>query len=366
MTVETEGNDEGLALDTTENQQGNQETATTDQDIDNDPMLAGLKEAEVDEAANGGAEGAENQETAAATSAQTKDEGDKATIMVPKARLDEVISQRKLLEDQVNFLKGVSTTQQEMLKSQPGTTGNGEESGKQTSEQNPDHNSLIEKAENEKLELARKYEDGEISLVEFKKGEIDLDRSIRGFNEQRTIELVKASENKATEIVNANNRQMSIEDAALDIQAKHPYVAEMENLPKPIYDGVWEQITTEAKTNLAAKGINADDGTIGSHVALMQEKARLTDTYGPRYTGKTLEVQNNGQGKEISETARNRARKIDISNQQPPETSSAAVGSNARTELTEKDIENMSQDQLADHIAQNPREVQKAAGFRNL
>lgn len=365
MTDDVEGKTD--QVDTTI--EGQVDTTAAAEIIDDDPMIASMKEAQAELAKGEGkteGESAEGTTQPPGADQTVKPEGDKTVpIMVPKGRLDKVLSERDQLRDKVNFLEGVASVRKEMLKGGGASAATGGQAG--TTSETPDHNALILKAEDDKLALATKYENGEISLVDFKKGEIEADRQIRKIEDERTKALVDGAERKASETIAANNKQMSVEDAALNIQEQHPFVAEIDSLPAAIRDGIWAEITKEASSALASKGINVADGSVASHVALMQEKAKLTDVYGPRYTGKTLDKPNaDGKTKtQPSETARNRAAKLALAETQPPDTSGVGVGGNTSTELTEKDIENMSQDQIADALARNPNVIQKAAGFKN-
>lgn len=92
--------------------------------------------------------------------------------------------------------------------------------------------------------------------------------------------------------VSANDTQIRLEMEALKIQAQHPYVAEIDNLPPKIRDEIWALITDEAVAALTQRGVNPADGTFNSRLALIQEKAALTNKYGPQYTGKKVGVFN--------------------------------------------------------------------------
>lgn len=327
-----------------------------DESQEADPIIRDMREAEAEIAGKG--KDATTATTAAAAEPEPKPEdGSKQSPMIPKARFDEVLSDRELLKGQVGYWQGVAATQKEMLSTQP-KAAEGATEGKPAAEPT-DYAGLIAKAENDKLSAAKRYEDGEISLVDFKSLEIAQDRIIREQAEKRTEAIKDEAKRTATEAISANNTQRTIETEAITIQDQHPYVHEIDKLPPAIRDGVWAEITKEAMTLLAAKGINAADGTTASRIALIKEKATLTDKYGPQYTGKNIGRPKAGP----SETAIERAAKLDLSTQQPP-----AIAGNVQAhtgELTDKDIENMSQDQIADMQLKAPERLAKAVGFSN-
>ncbi len=327
-------------------------TEGTTPEAEIDPMLEGVKEAEEEIAAKG--KDAEAPVVEAEPEAKPE-EGHKPSPMIPKARLDEVLSERELLKGQVGYLQGVVDTQKAMIAA-PKAEALPEV---KTATAPTDYAGIIAKAENDKLAAAKRYEDGEISLVDFKTLEIQQDRLIREQADKRTEDVRNEAKRTTTETVNANNAQRTIESEAVQIQGQHPYVLEIDKLPPSIRDGIWQEITKEAVQSLAAKGINANDGTTASRLELIKVKAALTDKYGPQYTGKTIAGHKAGQ----SDTATERAAKLDLSQTQPP-----AIQGNVqatRTDLNEKDIENMDQDQLADLYQRNPQLAERAAGFKN-
>jgi hypothetical protein len=62
-----------------------------------------------------------------------------------------------------------------------------------------------------------------------------------------------------------------------------------------------------------------------------------------------------------SETAMNRKAKIDLANSQPPSMADMGAGAN-NAELTEADIENMTEDQMADLLQKAPNLVNRIMG----
>lgn len=355
---------------------GDQKQAETEYTPDDDPMLAGLKEAEAEIAAEEAAQKKtetaqdtdQDQKEAPAAAVEEKPTGaEKETPMIPKPRFDEVRSERDKARDQVAYLQGIVHTQKEMLSGAAAKAGAtaGQDEGKKAEDAAPEPKVLIEQAENKKIELAEKYENGEISLVELEKERVALDRQIRELDEKRTQTIVEEAKRTATQTVAAAQTMNMLEQQAVQTQQNHPYIAEIDKLPPAESELRWNQITSEAVLNLAKKGIDAADGSIQSRIALINEKAALTDVYGPIWTGKQIAKSNDGQkssGK-AQEIAQQRAAKLDLSQQIPPDVTGMRVGPAFKDDLTEHDLETMSDDQLADALSRNPSAVHKAAGF---
>lgn len=337
-------------------------------EIDNDPMIVAMKEAEEELKANPPAQPKEDETTEVVVEAEAgkkepegkaADPADKG-VMIPKARLDDVLGKLERERERATYLQGIVDTQRQMVAA-PGKT-DAEAKGQEAAPAD-DVAAKIEKAENDRLVLAQKYEDGEITIVEFEKGRLELDREIRKLDDLRFDAKVEGAKKASVEVVNANNKQLTIESEAIKIQQEHPYVAAIDSLPKAQAELRWKQIADEAVVNLTEKGINPYDGTVQSRIAFIKEKAALTDKYGELFTGQKLSKQTTtADPKQPSETAIQRAAKLDLANQQPPNTSAASHGVDTPS-LTAKDIENMSQDQVADLMTSNPGLVERIVGL---
>jgi len=331
---------------------------------DNDPMIIAMREAEaqIKEAEQQNSEEGEAQadpateKTAPVTTEQKTD-----VLMIPKPRLDEVILERDKAKDQVAYLQGIVDTQRSMIKD--GVIQKTDAPAGKTEEkpQEPTIKTQIADAEAKKLELAQQYEDGEISLTDMKKAEIDIDRQIRELTET----LYKAVSEETRQAANADfQTQLAIQAAnteALKIEQEHPYVKEIDNLPKEVAQRRWEFIREEAQSILQAKGVQPFVNGVET-VAYMKEIAKLTDVYGPAFTGKDIKASDT-KPKQPNVSAEERAGKIALSNRQPP--SLATAGAEVvQNELSEQDILNMTLDQIADMNKLAPNKLNKAVGFK--
>lgn len=353
----------------------------TPEDLYSDPMLAGLKEAEaeIEELESQKAE-LEAQNGAKAPEGDLKAKAEKVdNHMVPKARLDEVLSERDLLRSQIAYMQGLEDAR---AKQAPGGNqekaedGNGDKDGF-----NVDAiDAAIDAAEQKKLELAEKYDEGEISTRDWKAAELAIDKEIRGLTDKREVERLNAikesSRSETDAALNAQRAAAWLNEQTLAIQEKHPNVAVIDATPKHIRDGIWQQINDQALQNLSNQGINVKDTSPNTRIAIIQEKARLTDSYTAEnlkaflpqgFRAPTLNQANSQTPaqRQLSETARNRAQKLELADSQPPSISDLGAGA-GDGELTEADIESMSEDQLADIIQRAPARVQRALGLTQL
>lgn len=367
--------------------------------LDDDDMLAGLAEAEAEiAAAQAGktddvypAKDAEKQpqagtesQKAGATDAKGQNgasqDDDQNNQMIPKARLDQVLQERDQFRTQLQYLQGVVDTQTKMIgtgKEAPKADATGTNAAPaangSTAPTSDDFNSKIEAAEARKIEVAKKYEDGELNTVQYQEQLVQVDREIRNLSNQQAEAKLAEIRNTTTGASNAQLVEFQVTQAAKDIQAQHPFVTEIDKLPPHIAKGIWTQIDQEAQQHLIEHGINPRDGSAASRIALVQVKAELADRYGPQFTGKTLEqLKGTQQGSQpapaadgkqpLSPIAKAREEKLALAQNQPPATADMGASGTAN-ELTSAQIESMDDDALADLLARAPQAVQRAAGI---
>lgn len=347
-----------------------------------DPMIEEMKAAEAEIAATGGDKGEAEPQGNAQPEAPAQ--GAKATSpMIPKARLDEVLSENALLRDQVGYMRGVIDANAKAPKAaQPEAPKTEGAEQPQTNTDPVQGNAVdvietqIEAAEKKKLELAERYDEGEISSKQWKEQELAIDKEIRGLLNQKFDKAREEGRNEIQAALTAQQAREYVDNTALNLQKAHPNVAVIDSLSPGVRDGVWADITAKASANLAAQGIDvrlakADPRV---HAALVKEKARLTDDLGsflPGYAAQpaaqpTQQPANGGTPvqKKPSEKAQNLAAKIDLANSQPPSTADMGRGAN-NGELTEEQVANMTEDQMADLLATAPHLVKRIMGQAN-
>lgn len=366
----TQPTDEGKPLDENLNQ-GAIEEADFVEDVD--PMIAEMKAAEAEIAAAAGtqppaeAKGPADNGQPEAPAAGSAPKG--ASPMVPIARLNEVLSERDLLRDQVGYLRGLNDAKaSNAAPAAPAAPADrhAETSGKDQGGVVDEVEAAISKAEEKKLELAERYDNGEISSKQWKQEEITIDKEIRALSSQRIERIREESRIEAQNAVQANNFDTVKNNVGLQLQAKHPNVAVIDSMAPAVSKGVWEAVTDQAAKNLAAQGIKVSKDNPQSQLMLIQEKARLTDNleaFIPGFkTQPSTAAPTGPSGPKVpSETAQNRKAKIDLANSQPPSISDMGAGAN-NGEVTEADIENMTEDQVADLLQKAPNLVQRIVG----
>jgi hypothetical protein len=373
------------------------ELNTEDQILDDfveedDPMLEGLAEAEAEVEAEVKALKAEKAELEEETGVKLEDsknegeteqgntgnEGDDESPMIPKARFDKVLSERDLYRDQVGYLKGLADAakQQAQPATEPAPKGDENTEGNQEGSEVDEIDAAIDAAEAKKLELAAKYDEGDISTVDMTKAQLEIDKEIRTLSKQRLDKLREDSKAETQATLDARQRQQQqqewFDSQALEIQKNHPNIAVIDATPQHIRDGIWNEITAQAKNNLAQQGI--DGNRPEAAIQLMQEKARLTEAYTAEtlkpflpegYGAQSQQSGNEGQTttgqKKPSQEALQRKEKIELANSQPP--SIAGMGTGTGTgELTEEDIASMDEDQMADLLEKAPNLVKRIMG----
>lgn len=358
--------------------------------IDDDPMIAEMKEAEAEikaqeEASSEGGEepDPDNPEgdndgeggTKPEEGAKPEDEKAHKPITVPKARLDEVLSERDLLRDQIGYLQGLNDAKDQQAAKAPqgtGSEGTDQKPGEdqEGSEKVDPIDAAINDAEQKKLELAAKYDEGEISTVEMTKAQIEVDKDIRELSKQRleqSSEKVAAESKAHTEaVLNAQQQEDYLDDRAVEIQQTHPNIAVID--ASSVSKSIWDNLNNEAAQNLSQRGVNVNDGSLQTRLALIQEKAALTqsDKYSPEslksflpdgYTQPSnqqqADSQDEGGQRKPSEAALNRGKKLELADTQPPKVGDMGAGKTG--EVTDQDIENMSEDQVADMLQKMPQ-----------
>lgn len=357
----------------------------TPEDLYSDPMLAGLKEAEaeIEELESQKAELEAQNGAKAPEGDLTKAKSEKVdNHMVPKARLDEVLSERDLLRSQIAYMQGLEDARAKQAPSgnqEKTEDGNGDK-GNQDGSNVDTIDAAIEAAEQKKLELAEKYDEGEISTRDWKAAELAIDKEIRGLTDKREIERLNAikesSRSETDAALNAQKAAAWLNEQTLAIQEKHPNVAVIDATPKHIRDGIWQQINDQALQNLSNQGINVKDTSPNTRIAIIQEKARLTDSYtaeslkaflpqGFKAPTSNQSTSQTPAQKQLSDAAKNRGQKLELADSQPPSISDLGAGT-GDGELTEADIVSMTEDQLADIIQRAPARVQRALGLTQL
>lgn len=324
---------------------------------DDDPDMIDLREAEkaIAEANNAGSEDGEDgaekppaQEPATQTAApiastEQQPTVEKQQIMIPKARLDEVLRERDEYAGKANYFRGIAEARGEMVKQPSGAPSN------ETATPTKTVQDVLDDISNAKIGLAEKYEAGEITAVEWKKQEVGLDRIERDMQSKlQAAEIERVQQQAKIEAQHAVQSD-NLNRQAAELEAKHPYT-------RLLRDDQMAVLSKIASDQLRAQKIDPKADMFKFRETL----AALTDQYGPIMTGKEITQDNSASAKgsaqqntaagvkpTLSPMAQARQNKSRIAEQQPPNTNVLGSGGGTRPEITEADIMKMSDDELA-------------------
>jgi len=290
---------------------------------------------------------AASQEPPAQAGAQTETPATQGqpTPMVPKPRLDEALNKLDETNRKIAFLEGRLAQSQSQPTAQPaqGTaTPAPAQPVKTITEQ-------LDALDMERIALAEKYDKGELSTVEWKKAETELDKRSRA--------LLLEQQKPAAAPQNPQGDDLFLDQVTDQLEQQHPYTVLITS------DADWQFLEVKAREQLKAEGqtIGADSR---STFLLRQKMAQLTDTYGPAMTGKTIEKKappanagqpNGGAAKPatqqpnagVSQTAQARAAKLDLAARHPVNTGTVGGAAATGETVSAADIENMSDEEIA-------------------
>lgn len=357
-----------------ENESLIEESGNEDEHIDD--MLIDMKEAEKELELSNGGEPAKDKPEAEAESksgqSEAKEENEaKEPILIPKPRFDQVLSEKKFLEDQNAYLRGVLDASRAKANEQTAAPQTKQE--EQSVSVVDEIDAALQEAEARKLELAEKYDEGELTTVEWKKAEIAIDNNLRLLSQKKAEAEAEALRSeaaaRANEVVNTEKYNQWINAQADKLYNEHPKAAVID--ATFVGKAIWEKINNQAVANLSRHGINPNDGRPESFLALMQEKAALADSYeleqlipflpeGYQLPA-SLSVQSAPKPKTPSQQAVERGMKLDLAEKQPPSISNIGRGAD-QSELTESDLAKLDEDEMADLLKKAPQRIARILG----
>lgn len=286
-------------------------------------------------------------EPATAVKPESKD-----TIMIPKPRLDEALRKADEANSAANYWKGIADARADMAK--PGAQGQPAPAGTtQPAEpvKTPQH--FLDEIDIQRVALAEKYDSGEMTMTEFRKADIQLERQATTIRD----ELIKIDgerlRNEAVTTAKTEAMGSRLDEVTASLETQHPGVFLVDS------EEHWAFLREEAVRQMNKEGIKADPTSIHSMAAFRSKVAELADQYVPIWTGKPLpqkagasapqpaaQPQQATTARQVKPIAEQRQAKIDLANQQPANTS--AIGSQGgQPQLTDAQIQNMSDDEVA-------------------
>lgn len=296
--------------------------------------------------------------------AKTQDGGqggeDRSQVMIPKARLDEVLKDRDEAEQRAAYWQGRAEG------SGGRKTGEGEEGkGEQQAAAEVTPDEIIAQGEKELLALAEKYEAGEVTERERVEQEIAINRTIQDAREKRLLDIQRQERGQQQQQPAKGSNDLYLDRLTAQLEVDHPYTAHIQG------ERHWNFLRDLAAEQLTAEGVTLTNDAVGTYT-LRERMAMLTDDYGPIMTGITKEqLQSSnagqqqgqqGQGQQgqqgqqqqtgqsqpggMSPAAKARADKLALAEGHPPDTTNLG-SSGQHEEITEARINTMTDDEIA-------------------
>ena len=307
-------------------------------DVDLQELNEARAAAKAEEEAKGQDEGRQEETTEAPadeTPPQDQSKGKQPAPMIPKARLDEVLSERDKHLQEAAYWRGVA----ESRVGKP-TDGQPPQEPPITPEQHLAAIRLQQEA------LAKKFDEGELTMTDYVKQSHALDDLAQSVREDALLAKVKP----AAQPNSSDDFGLASETARLE--EAHPWVKVLEQIPNN--DADWNYLRGVAISNLASRGIDAAAGKYGTY-QLRREIAELADQYGPTLFGPRAKAagltlpdasQQQQQKPALSPTAQARQAKLGTMASAPPNIAGMS-GAGADTGMpSAARIEEMSDDDI--------------------
>lgn len=266
--------------------------------------------------------------------------------MVPVAALMSERERREIAEANANYYKGIAEATQRGT--QPPAAQGQQQPPQQTPQQKLD-------AINGQIDaLAEKFDNGDITMKEFKAQERALTDQAQTIREEMILAKVPKSQPQA-----APAEDLLLEERTAELETKHPYVLHVfpEYMPadpaqREVLEARQETLRVEARAALRSQGVQAGPR---ADLLFRQKIAELADQYGPmwfpnvqvqRPTGQQTQPGAQPGQKPLTTKQQSRLDAIVTAGQQPPDIT--RVGQQGtQSEITEADIMNMSEDKIA-------------------
>lgn len=274
----------------------------------------------------------------------------KQPIMVPIERLNEALQQRDLAKEQLNYVKGIADARHEMAKNAPPAAPT-------TPVKSPQE--VLKDISAAKINLAEKYDAGEITAVQWETHKVALEEAADQVREQMNNAAIEKVRQESTVKANQAVKESALQIQARELEEKHPYAKLINNEQYAVLNQI-------AGAKLLAQGIDPS----ANMMKFREELAKLTDTYGPMFTGKMLQASTQtapGQannpapsapsgsqqpapsaaGAKLSELALARKNKLELAGQQPPDATAAGSQGGQPQEISDAQILKMTDDEIA-------------------
>lgn len=233
-------------------------------DIDEADLNAAVAEAQAEE--TGAPPQAEGTATPTAPAPQPAPQKEAPPVaMIPKPRLDQALSEAERLRQENAYLKGRVDAQTAAPPASQQTA---------PPQQTPEQALAAIAAATD--DLAKRFDEGEITMAEFKREERQLTA--------REFAIREQSRPAPVPDVQHDNDDLYLEAETAKMEKAHPWTFTIDALGEAEAKPIWSFIEQRAVQNLVEKGINPRAGKIGAW-HLRNEMAELTDELGPVLAG---------------------------------------------------------------------------------
>lgn len=262
----------------------------------------------------------------------------KPGVVIPKARFDEVLRERDEAKSQAAYLKGIVDANKEMRTQPTSTVTEGK-----TAPPAKTIPEILAAIDAVKLDLAKKYDDGELTYSQLMAEQVKLDNqaftireeSLRINGERITAEARDAAKREAI--------GEKLDDHAVRMDQEHPSLLA---LPQDGNAPEWGFLREKAVQELAKEGVVLRDNDSRSMMLFRERMATLADRFFPVEAAPAQAVSQQPPTVLKPSLGKQRLAKIETSHQQPPDTGRLG-SSGTKQELTDSQILGMSDDQIA-------------------
>ncbi len=186
--------------------------------------------------------------------------------MIPKARFDEVVDAKNKAEQNAAYYRGIAEARAPAAPGQPGQPQTQQQQPQPTPEQR------LEEVHSQIDTLAKKFDDGDITMVEYKRQERELTGKEQTIREEALLSKGKPAPPAAP----SGNDELYLETLTAKLEDEHQWVKPFNAVATEIE---WTFISNQARENLTAKNVPLK-GAVGSY-ELRKEISRLIDRLAP-------------------------------------------------------------------------------------
>jgi hypothetical protein len=196
--------------------------------------------------------------------------------MVPKARLDEALNTRDRASQEAAYWRGVAEA-----RATPAPAPGQAPAQATPAVETPEQKLAAIQAETDAL--AVKFDNGEITMADFKKAERDLQGREYAIREEQ---LLAKARPETSDTPAPTGDQLYLESLTANLETSHPWVKVMDAVGT---EADWRFLEGRARESLAERGVNMKGAS--ATYELRKEMAELADTLGPALVGAKAQAQ---------------------------------------------------------------------------